>query len=300
VIDRRLVLAACLTLVVCGPRTSAESVKDIEDDIVRLTREVEQARQDVEPLAAPWLRTRDLTLEISGDLLTSVIEDLDALKIARVNLAVTDHRGQLWGWQADCRVWDPFCNIPHGCWRTYAREGAYIEFNDPNYRFRAEAELEDLRGTWVSQRGVRVDLHASLRAEVGSLKGNRYSCVGASIGGRGGPASGEADGDVGALADLLGLDATGVRYRLNVGVERIRYGIRVDMGSLPDLLVDGTFPGMKVDLGGHFGVPLSLDGELDLPPPAPDLIYHLRLTNTAVFATDRAVRAETDLIVQWK
>jgi len=273
-----------------------------DDEIARLEAEIVAARSRIDPLATPWIRSHDLTVEIGGSLLTKAIAELDALNVTRAELSAIRHHGQLWGWEADCRIWDPFCNFPKGCWRTYGKEGAYIEFDDANYRFLAKAELSNLRGTWIANQGFRLDLHARLHTEVGMLKGNRYPCVGGGVGARGGPASGDASADLAAVASLGGFGPRGVRYSFNLGVENIRYGVRVNMGSLPDLVVDGTFPGIEEKLDGYFGVPMMLDGVLELPSGSglQPLPYHLELDQAGVFATDIAIRAQTNVIVRWR
>lgn len=272
------------------------------DELARLEAEIIAARARIDPLAAPWIRNHDLTVEVAGSLLTKAIAELDALSVTRAELSAIGHSGQLWGWEADCRIWDPTCNFFQGCWRTYGKEGAYIEFDDPNYRFLAKAELSNLRGTWIANQGLRLDLHADLHTEVGMLKGNRYPCIGGGVGARGGPASGDASADLGAVASLGGLEPRGVRYSFNLGVENIRYGVRVNMGSLPDLVVDGTFPGVQERLDGLFGVPMMLDGVLELPTDTglQPLPYRLELEQPAVFATQRAIRAQTNVMLRWK
>lgn len=280
----------------------AESKRKTREDIARLQSEIPQARAAVDPLAAPWMRSKDLTLDISGELMTDAIQEINKLNVTRAELSATGHSGQLWGWEADCRVWNPLCNWGKGCWHYYGKEGAYIEFNDNNYRFQARAALENIRGTWVPFQGLRVDLHASLHAEVGMLKGNRYLCGTGGFGANGGPANGDASGDVYAFAKLGGLTERGIPYSLDLGVENIRYGLQVDMGELPDLVLDGTFPGVSTNLSGVLGVPLTLEGDLQLPTAGGEISRHYRLALQApgVSTTGRAIRAEADILVDWQ
>lgn len=277
----------------------------LADDIARLRAEVIQERSDIDPLAQPWMRDHDVTLDIAGPFLVESIRRLEALPPAfkRTDLSVPQYQGQLWGWEADCRIWDPTCNWFQGCWRVYGKEGAYVEFNDPNYTFQAAATLSNLAGTWLPGQGLRLDLHAALEVKVGTLKGNRYFCPPAgSYGGLGGPANGNASGDLSAIATFGSFDANGLAYSLNPGVDNIQYGLRINMGSvLPDLGVDGTFPGVHTNLDGRLGVPLSLSGEIVVPTGSSDIhkTYKFELGGPAVLPTSRAIRAQTNVIVHW-
>lgn len=267
---------------------------DIGVDNARLRAAVAQERMSLDSVVNPWLRSGDVDVELAGALIGDLFGRINALPPAiRVTRGtIFEQNGQIWGWEAECKALG----------KVYGKEGAYVEFADRNYMFNVDVTLVSLSSS-LQAAGLTVSASLHGHAEVGTLRGNRYPCVGGGVGASAGPFRGDADLHVTANAAIAGWSAKGIEYTLKIDLVGA-YDISASVGSLGTLRFSANLMPMHTDLGGALSTALATTGILQIPGKVPGTTtsrsYSFDLAQPQAQFNTRGVHASTNVLLQWK
>jgi hypothetical protein len=260
----------------------------------QLELQLAQQRKDLGPLVQAWLKSTDLDLTISPDPLNHLFADLNNLgdEERRVHLDVVQYQGQLWGWEAECKVFG----------HVYAHEGAFVEFADSNYTLQAMLTLSNLTPSWIPGRGLQLRAQADALAQLGMLRGNRYPCIGGGITLKGGPATCDASVTTTATAVIDGIQQGGIIFHVDATTSQIPVNCSISLGSLGTLRIGQIIPDTNASFSGSFSLPLAGSGVLNIPLPSGNVekSYTFSLLSPKLDVTTSGLHAATNLHVDWK
>ena len=243
----------------------------------------------LDPLVAPFLRTKSLDVKISGSALADLFASVDGLpaSVRTTTGTVYNHSGQIAGEEHPCPI--------------SGNQGWYVEFADSNYRAGVSVTISGIGATWVPNQGLRVTIHAGGTGYIGTVHWHGYYCLGGGVGGNAGPASCQASGNLAALVTASWGGGGKLTYSLALGTSGLSYGCHINMGSLPDLVIGWALPPVDSNLSGSVDLPVRQEGSIRLPLPGGDVErkYRLNLISPQVGAGQTGFQAATDVTVTW-